>query len=334
MRSKLGLWIVLFAITIAVVLFTPKLGSSQSFPNFLTTHLIAQSPSPMDSNMPGMEMPGMTQSSAPQSNNSALIDNVLRVWFSLTAIAAIYVAWDALTRNPELTVMKWGWILVTLYTGVVGAALYTLSCKEPAPGEHEEFVKPLWKQTLGSTIHCMAGDATGVIVAAAITAALGLPMWLDVISEYVFGFAFGLLIFQALFMKDMLGGSYLEAVRRSFTPEWLSMNAVMAGMIPVMVILMSRDMTAMEATSLRFWGVMSLATLVGLVIAFPVNMWLVAVGLKHGMGTVRALGKGGHSLSAERDRIAATSGEMPAPNASTHKATQASEPDMSGMEGK
>ena len=62
------------------------------------------------------------------------------------------------------------------------------------------------------------------------------------------GFGFGLLIFQALFMRDMLGGSYVAAVRRSFVPEWLSMNAVMAGMIPVMVWLMSRDAKAMEIT--------------------------------------------------------------------------------------
>ncbi|WP_164153909.1 DUF4396 domain-containing protein, partial [Stenotrophomonas maltophilia] len=86
-------------------------------------------------------------------------------------------------------------------------------------------------------------------------------MWQDVIAEYVFGFAFGLLIFQALFMRDMAGGSYWGALRMSFIPEWLSMNAVMAGMIPTMVVLMSRDMAAMHASSLRFWGVMSLATL-------------------------------------------------------------------------
>ncbi|RUT01533.1 hypothetical protein DSM106972_066300 [Dulcicalothrix desertica PCC 7102] len=247
----------------------------------------------------------------------------------------VYVAWDALTNNPELTVMKWGWLLVTLYTGLIGAALYILSCKEPAPGQHEEFIKPLWKQTLGSTIHCLAGDATGIIVAAVITTTLGLPMWLDIISEYLFGFAFGLLIFQALFMKDMLGGSYFTAIKRSFIPEWLSMNSVMAGMIPVMVILMSSDTTAMEATSIRFWGVMSFATLVGMVVAFPVNMWLVAKGFKHGMGTVRALGRGGHSLAMEAERIAKTSGEIIAPNASTHKNVQEidSDVDMQNMKG-
>ncbi len=214
------------------------------------------------------------------------LDSVLAAWFILTAVSVVYVAWDAFTQNPELTVMKWGWVLVTCYGGPVAAAVYVLSCKEPATLQHEAFIRPLWKQGLGSTIHCLAGDATGIVAAAAITAALGLPMWLDVVVEYLFGFAFGLLVFQALFMKNMLGGSYVAALRKAFMPEWLSMNVVMAGMAPVMVILMSRDMRAMDATSLRFWGTMSLATLAGLAVAYPVNLWLVGVKLKHGMAAI------------------------------------------------
>ena len=240
-----------------------------------------------------------------------MIDAAFIVWFILTGLSVAYVAWDAFTRNPELTVMKYGWVLVTLYAGPVAAALYVLSCEEPGPYQHEAFIKPLWKQALGSTIHCLAGDATGIIFAAAVTATLGLPMSIDLACEYLLGFGFGLFIFQALFMRDMLGGSYLAALRRSFMPEWLSMNAVMAGMAPVMVTLMSRDMQAMDVTSIYFWGVMSLATLVGAIIGYPVNVWLVAVGLKHGMGSVRVLGAGGHSLEAEATRIRATSGEQP-----------------------
>lgn len=228
-----------------------------------------------------------------------MLDLALVIWFALTALSVIYVAWDAFTTNPEMRVMKWGFLLITLFTGPVGACVYVLSCKPPVPREHAQFVNSLWKQAVGSTVHCVAGDATGIIAAAAVTMALGLVMWHDIIAEYVSGFAFGLLIFQALFMKQMLGGSYVAAVRKSFLPEWLSMNAVMAGMIPVMVVLMSRDMTSMHPASLRFWGVMSLATMVGFACAYPVNYWLVAVGLKHGMGTVLALGDGGHSVSAE-----------------------------------
>ncbi|GAC1393670.1 MAG: hypothetical protein NVSMB38_22770 [Ktedonobacteraceae bacterium] len=248
--------------------------------------------------------------SLPSLEGAYMFDTILYIWFILVGVSVAYVAWDAFRNNPQMVVMKWGWVLVTLYTGPINLALYLLACKEPAPGQHEEFVKPLWKQALGSQIHCLAGDGTGVIVAAAITETLGFPMWLDVISEYIFGFLFGLTIFQALFMRDTAGGSYIKALKMSFMPEWLSMNAVMAGMVPVMVILMSRDITAMQATSIRFWGVMSLATLVGGVLAYPVNVWLVARGLKHGMGTVRVLGKGGHSVEAEKVLIAADGGTV------------------------
>ena len=231
------------------------------------------------------------------------VDLVLLVWFALTAASVAYVAWDSWRNNPELTVMKWGWLLVTAYTGPVGLTLYVLSCKEPFAGSHERFVTPLWKQGLGSTIHCLAGDATGIIVAATITGLLGLPMGIDFIVEYVVGFGFGLFIFQALFMKDMMGGSYVGAVRQTIVPEWLSMNMVMAGMYPAMAIfMMGRDMRAMEPTYLAFWGAMSGAVLVGLATAYPINVWLVKKGLKHGMGTTRALGKGGHPIEAEAAR--------------------------------
>lgn len=250
------------------------------------------------------------------------IDLILIGWFSLTFFSVLYVAWDAIANNPEMTIMKWGWALVTLYLGPVGLFLYIMSCKEPAPGTHEEFIKPLWKQGLGSAIHCVAGDATGVIVAATITALLGVPMWLDMVIEYVAGFAFGLFIFQSLFMKDMMGGSYLQAVRHSLMPEWVSMNFMMAGMFPVMVrLMMGRDMRAMEPTELLFWGAMSVAIGAGLLTCYGVNVWLVDKGLKHGMGTVRALGKGGHSLDQERVRLGQPATSSPAATHAAHAVT-------------
>jgi len=263
----------------------------------------------------------MSPLTLPVLGRLAWVDVILLVWFTFTLLSVIYVAWDAFTNNPEMTVMKWGWVLVTLYLGPLSLIFYILSCKEPLPGTHEEFIKPLWKQAFGSTIHCVAGDATGIIVAAAITAALGLPMWIDLILEYIAGFAFGLLIFQSLFMKDMMGGSYLTAVRRSLLPEWLSMNMMMAGMFPVMVtVMMGRDMRAMEPTELTFWGAMSAAVAFAFVTAYPINVWLVRVNLKHGMGTVRALGKGGHSLEAEQMRLTPPNSSVtnPEPAVSTH----------------
>ena len=229
-----------------------------------------------------------------------MLDTLLAAWFLLTAASTAYVVYDLVARTPAMGVMKLGWTLVLLYTGPVGLALYLASCRKPAGQGHPAFVAPRWKQALGSTIHCLAGDATGIIVAGAITTTIGFTMGVDLVFEYAAGFAFGLLIFQAIFRKAMRGGSYLAAVQATILPEWLSMNALMAGMIAVMVLLMSRDMSAMEPTSARFWGVMSLATIVGGMVAYPVNWWLVATGLKHGMGSSRALGRGGHDPAQER----------------------------------
>jgi FtsP/CotA-like multicopper oxidase with cupredoxin domain len=181
-----------------------------------------------------------------------------------------------------------GFVLVTLYMGPIGLLLYVMADKEPAPGTHEEFVKPLWKQGVGSTVHCVAGDATGIILAAAVTALLGFPMAVDVMVEYIAGFLMGLFIFQALFMRSMLGGTYRENVRRSFMPEFLSMNMMMGGMAPVMIFLMmGRDMRAMWPGEPLFWFVMSLGVVAGFVVAYPINVWLVARGMKHGLMTVR-----------------------------------------------
>ena len=216
-------------------------------------------------------------------------DSYLLTWFALAALSTVYVTWDNFVRrNPEETVMKWGWVLIRLYMGPIALALYVLTDKEPRPGEHEAFIRPLWKQGAGSTVHCIAGDATGIISAAVITAALGLPMWIDLIIEYAAGFGFGLFIFQALFMKGMMGGSYLRALRSSFIPEWLSMNMMAAGMFPVMtVLMMGRDMRAMQPEEPLFWAVMSLGVIVGFATAYPVNVWMVAKNLKHGLMTAR-----------------------------------------------
>src|SRR5881396_3652702 len=154
------------------------------------------------------------------------IDIFVYACLMIAVLSAAYVAWDQFTGNPEAAVMKWGFVLVTLYMGPIGLLLYVMADKEPSPGTHEEFVKPLWKQGVGSTVHCVAGDATGIILAAAVTALLGLPMWVDVIVEYLTGFVLGLLVFQSLFMRRMMGGSYVENVKRTFLPELLSMNTM------------------------------------------------------------------------------------------------------------
>lgn len=222
------------------------------------------------------------------SSDHPLIDGVLWIWFALTALAVAYVALDQFKAAPEprdnslaMRTMRWGWVLITLYTGLFALIAYWFLHRAPA-GETLE--PPHWKQTVESTIHCVAGDATGILFATVVTIWLGLSMSLEVAIEYAAGFAVGLFVFQALCMMPSADGCYWRTVKSTLLAQILSMNVLMAGMIPVMVILMSRDMRAMEPSSVRFWGTMSLALMVGTVMTYPVNWWLVRCGLKHGTG--------------------------------------------------
>jgi hypothetical protein len=222
------------------------------------------------------------------------------LWFVLAAISLLFVAIDIRT-TPESPVLKWGFVLLTAYTGVVGAFLYVLGCREPLPRLHERYVAARWRQTLGSTMHCVAGDGVGILAGAVLASVLGLAGPTEVIVEYVLGFAFGWMVFQALFMREMAGGSYSRSLASTFIPELLSMNLLMAGMVPTVMALRMQIASGADPLTPAFWFVMSIGLLVGFAVAYPMNWWLVANHLKHGMMTVRPAGSFGTMQDHDSD---------------------------------
>lgn len=220
---------------------------------------------------------------------AVVLDGIMLLWFVLTALSVLFVVWD-IRSTPESPVLKWAFVLITAYIGPLGAFLYVLGCREPLPGLHERYVANRWRQVLGSTMHCVAGDGVGILAGAVIAGLLQLSVMADLTLEYVLGFGFGWTIFQALFMRDTAGGSYWRALASTFVPELLSMNALMGGMIPVMTAAMATVAGSHSPLTLTFWFIMSMALLVGFIVAYPINWWLVAYNLKHGMMTVRPAG--------------------------------------------
>jgi len=214
-----------------------------------------------------------------------MLQGIMTLWFIQAILFALFVAVDS-RWTPESPVLKWGFIIVTLYSGPIGLLLWLLACREPLPGTHERYVAARWRQVVGSTMHCVAGDGIGILAAAVVASLLHLPPPLEIAFEYAAGFLFGWMIFQALFMRDMMGGDYRRALAATFYAELVSMNGVMAGMILV-ALPWRRALGAPPPETGAFWFVMSIGLTVGFVIAYPINWWLVARGLKHGMMTVR-----------------------------------------------
>jgi len=215
-----------------------------------------------------------------------MLSGVMLLWFILTAISVLFVAIDSI-KTPESPVLKWGFILLTAYTGPIGAFLYVLGCREPLPGLHEKYTETLWRQVLGSTMHCVAGDGLGILAGAILGGLIHLSKPAEIGLEYLLGFGFGWTIFQALFMKESSGGSFFKALKKTFIPELVSMNYLMAAMIIVTTIGMKLVPESNNPLSMEFWFIMSMALLAGFIAAFPINWWLVSNHMKHGMMTVR-----------------------------------------------
>ena len=215
-----------------------------------------------------------------------MLEGAMTVWFVLTGCSLAFVMWDSATNGVTSWVQRAAWILVTFYTGPVGLFFYLLSCRRPFEGGHDRFTAATWKQAVNSEMHCLAGDATGIILAAIVVSTLGLTNGWDATFEYIAGFVCGLFIFQALMMLGMYQGNYLLAVRKTFFAETVSMNFVMAGMIPVMILLADRWPGSELPTNASFWFRMSIASLVGGFLAYPINYWLVSRHLKHGCMTL------------------------------------------------
>lgn len=209
------------------------------------------------------------------------------LWWILSVPSFLFVAIDIWRTTPEASVLKWAFMILTAFTGPIGAFFYVLGCREPLRGTHEEYASVRWRQVLGSTMHCAAGDGIGIIAGTAIGAGVALSFWPDFTLEYALGFGFGWAFFQAFAMRAMAGGSYVESLKMTFLPELLSMNVLMAGMQLTSRFSMENVNGGEDPARAEFWFIMSMALLAGFVLAYPINWWLVANHMKHGMLTVR-----------------------------------------------
>ena len=71
-----------------------------------------------------------------------MLNGIMLLWFTLTGLSVFFVALD-IRSTPESPVLKWAFVLLTAYTGPVGAFFYVLGCREPLRESHEQPTEPL-----------------------------------------------------------------------------------------------------------------------------------------------------------------------------------------------
>lgn len=215
-------------------------------------------------------------------------------WYAVGVLAAAWAAYDMLTANTHVEPpLKVAWPIIIVFFSIIGAALYRASCRPPGIGRrtdadaktvHAAFVAPKWKKVVGSDIHCVGGDGLGIVTAMVILRLVGVSFWVEFWIEYAAGYALGWFIFQYWAMRNM-GNSPLVALWKGGRAEFFSMATVMLGMGLVMRFVTPAVVgTRPPPTTAAFWGFAALGLLVGAVVTYPMNWWLVSIGWKHGMG--------------------------------------------------
>lgn len=230
----------------------------------------------------------------------------LVIWFVSAFLAALWATYDLITNQPKIMpVIKIAWVLIILYLGVIGLGLYIFSCRVSSNQDHDDFVAPMWKRALGSTIHCVSGDALGIVIVAVIVANTHLPMAVEFTIEYVFAFLFGWLLFQVTPIMVFMGKTFREALFAGARAEFISLTAMVLGMFPTMYVLMKAFSGSSghmpSPLSLEFWGIMTASIAVGFVVSYPASWWLVKVGWKRGMGSAHVMGEGAGRRKPEVD---------------------------------
>lgn len=210
---------------------------------------------------------------------------VLVIWGSTVIIALSLLVQDLRQRNAHIpSLMKAVWLLTILYSGLLGLWVYRFSGRKEIPRDS------LWRQGFRSVAHCYsgcgAGEVTGVFIAAGLLSLNNIAVAAITFSlAYVFGYA-------------MTFGPLIQAgvpVKRALIDTFYSDTATIAVME---VTAISLDLwLAGSATmgEVLFWNSLILSLTVGLLTSYPVNVLLVRLGIKKGMGDPRDTSSEGHA---------------------------------------
>jgi hypothetical protein len=202
---------------------------------------------------------------------------LLVAWLPPVLAATAWLVYDLRRSNEHIApLMKAVWVLTVLYSGPLGLWIYHFA------GRRQIRRDSLWRKGFRSVAHCYsgcgAGEITGVLIAAGVLALSNTGIALVTFAfAYVFGYA-------------MTFGPLVQAgtpVRRALIDTFYSDTATIAVME---ISAIGLDLwLAAEATvgEVLFWSSLIVSLTVGLVVAYPVNVLLVKLGVKSGMADPR-----------------------------------------------
>ncbi|MBD1548762.1 DUF4396 domain-containing protein [Roseibium aggregatum] len=240
-------------------------------------------------------------------------------WFHLLAIgtlclgalSALIIAVDVKRHPQHMMIMNIVWPVTALFGSVPLLWFYfrygrlathevahaAMKRGEEMPSKVETpFPVIVGKGALHCGSGCMIGDVIAEWLAFAVPATALLFGWKTVFEDkifaawgldFVFAFALGI-VFQYLAIVPMRNLSMKEGLIAALKADTLSLVSWQVGMYGMMALLQFLVFPAAFATRAdvntpEFWFAMQLAMLAGLLTSYPVNWYLITVGIKERM---------------------------------------------------
>jgi Domain of unknown function (DUF4396) len=215
------------------------------------------------------------------------------------ALSALIIAIDELAGHPQhMWIMNVVWPITGLYAGPLAlwgyytaGRLSTKTAMQEAKARHEDppgKKKPFWQMVALGASHCGAGCTLADIVAEWTLfffplTLFGMKIFGSWTVDYFVALAFGI-VFQYFTIAPMRGLSLGEGLVAAAKADFFSLTAWQVGMygwMGIAVFLIFGH--EIEKTDPLFWFMMQIAMLAGFLTAFPVNWWLIHVGIKEKM---------------------------------------------------
>ncbi len=229
------------------------------------------------------------------------LESLSLIWAAFSILGASFVFAHSRRRLPEMN--HWtsmAWPLFTLVLGPFGLGLYWLAYRGRqivSTEQGQRVLRPYWLRAATATAMGIGFAASTMIATGFLLNYLGIPMlvfdgplfWLGnamtvlIILVYAVAFLVSWLVFHIPMLRDSQGLDTDSAAKKGAKIVAVSMTSVSVGMMGGMWLIMMLNLPMMPGDDNVLWfGVMVFATLLGFLIAWPVNGLLVRKNLKPG----------------------------------------------------
>jgi hypothetical protein len=203
----------------------------------------------------------------------------LAAWLLVSLVCIFTIMRDLARANSQMgRLMKVVWVLTVAYSGPVGLLIYWKT------GRKQIARDTIWRRGWRSTAHCYSGCGMGEIVGLILAVGiLSLGTWPTALITFAFAFIFGLGLTIGPLMAD--GVALGTATKDALASETASI--VMMELVAIGVDIWLSGGAVMG--EVLFWSSMLVSLTLGLFAAWPVNVTLVAAGVKEGMHDPREM---------------------------------------------